>query len=128
MFTKYKYFLFTENPDELVKFYLETLEMKLVKKLDLPMDYGYTIEAAPGYEIWIAKHSEVNGINKEPVRHMINLYTDELQRYFDKVKDVAGVKILQQPVSMGNFVPDETRYVCTFLDPEGNCIQLMGKV
>jgi len=128
MFTKYKYFLFSEDPDTLVKFYQACLEMKFLKKLDYPRDYGYTVEAAPGYEVWIAKHSEIKGKNKEPVRHMLNLYTDEVERYCEKVKAYDGVKIIQEPMSMGEVIPGETRYVFTFLDPEGNCVQMMGKL
>ena len=128
MFTKYKYFLFSENPDKLVKFYTDVLGMKITNKLELPKDYGYALEVAPDWSIWLAQHSEVKGYNKDPYRHFINLYTDEVQDYFEKVKNVPGVKILQEPTPMSNFNPEETRYVCTILDPEGNCLQFMGKL
>ncbi len=126
MVTKYKIFIFSQNPDELVKFYTDTLGFKLLKKLDLPKDYGYMVEAAPGYEIWLAQHSEVSGINREPVRHMINFYTDSFLAIFQKIKSHPQVKFLQEPISMSEFIPGETRQVFTVLDTDGNCLQFMG--
>ncbi len=125
MFSKYKLFLFTDDPDTLMLFYRDILEMKVLKKLELPKDYGYMMEVAPGYELWIAKHSQVSGKSQEPVRLIINIYCDEIEKYYLRLRS-AGVKFLQEPISMGEFVPGEKRYVCTFHDPEGNCIQFMG--
>lgn len=108
-----------------MKFYNEVLGFKILQKLELPKDYGYMVEAAPGYEIWIAKHSKVHGKNKEPFRHIVNFYTPDVVAIFEKVRKVKGVKIIQRPMSMGKVVPGETRIVATILDPEGNCLQFM---
>lgn len=126
MFQKFKYFIFSADPDMLVKFYVDVLGMKIVSQLTLPNDYGYMVEVAPGYEIWIARHTEIKGRNLEPLRHMLNIYTDDVVGYFEKVKDVDGVTIIQPPMSMGEIIPGENRLVCTITDPEGNCIQFMG--
>lgn len=126
MLTKYKAFIFSEDPDTLVKFYTDILGLKIISELKLPRDYGYMLEVTLGYEIWLAKHSEVSGKNKEPHRHMLNLYADDVLAYYEKVKDVAGVEILQEPVSMSEFNPAENRTVFTFTDPEGNTLQIMN--
>lgn len=122
---KYKFFIFSENPDELVKFYTDTLGFKVIQELKLPKDYGYMVEIEPGYQIWIAKHSEVKGYNKDPLRHILNIYADNIEGMYKKIKSIKGVKIIQVPISMGEFKPGETRLVFTFLDPEGNCLQFM---
>ncbi|MCC7303892.1 VOC family protein [bacterium] len=129
MFTKYKFFIFTEDPDELVKFYTNSLGWGIVNKLEYELDYGYTLEISPGnMQVWLAKHSEVSGYNKEPYRHMMNLYTDNVQETFEKVKGYSGVKVIAEPFSMGTIIPGEERFACTILDPEGNCLQFMGKL
>lgn len=126
MIGKYKVFIFTENPEKLVKFYTEILGFKVVKELHLPKDWGYTVEAEEDCRLWIAKHSEVKGYNKEPVGHIINFYTDDIKGIYKKVKAVPGVKIIQKPISMSEINPEETRQVFTMLDPDGNCLQFMG--
>lgn len=125
---KFKFFIFSEDPDALVKFYTETLGFKAIQELKLSKDYGYMVEAEPGYQIWIAKHSEVKGYNKDPLRHILNIYTDDVEGMYKKVKNIEGVKIVQAPISMGEFTPGENvnRQVFTFLDPEGNCLQFMN--
>lgn len=125
---KYKFFIFSEDPDKLVKFYTEILGFKIIQELKLPKDYGYMVEAEPGYQIWIAKHSEVTGYNKEPFRHILNIYTENVEDIYEKVKTVEDIKIIQEPISMGEFSPGANinRLVFTFLDPEGNCLQFMN--
>lgn len=75
MFTQYKLFIYSEDPDSLVKFYTNVLGWNIVKKLEYELDYGYTLEiSSGGMQVWLAKHSDVNGKNKDPFRHIINLY------------------------------------------------------
>jgi predicted enzyme related to lactoylglutathione lyase len=129
MFTQYKLFIYSEDPDTLVKFYTDVLGWNIVKKLEYELDYGYTLEiSSGGMQVWLAKHSDVNGKNKDPFRHIINLYTDSISLYLEKARACSGVEIIAEPFSMGTIIPGETRVACTFLDPEKNCIQLMGKL
>ena len=127
-FAKYKYFLFSENPDELVKFYINSLGCTIRKKLDFPKDYGYSVRSNDQYDFWLAKHDQVHGKNQDPYRHMLNIYTDHVQPVFEKVKEYPGVTIVQEPICMGEFAPGETNFVCTILDPDGNCLQFMGQL
>lgn len=134
MFNGTRILIWSANPDKLVKFYQEVLELKLEEKTDIPAqkglaaDYGYMlIISSNGDKVWIGKHSEVRGVSKEPVRIMHNLYTDEVEYWYKRVKK-AGCKILCQPTKTPFFSKDIPWYVATFLDPEGNAWQFMGKI
>lgn len=53
--SKFRFTLFSENPDTLAKFYIKVLGFKQTIKVDRPGEYGHGIEAAEGYKLWIAK-------------------------------------------------------------------------
>ncbi len=125
-YQKFKAFIFTEDVEKLITFYTETLGFKILKKLELPKDYGYTVEVAPGYEIWLANHSEIHGQNKESLRTMLNIYVDSVQDVAVKVKNDPRTEIVADIFAMNEFVPGETRYALTILDPDKNCLQFMG--
>jgi uncharacterized glyoxalase superfamily protein PhnB len=132
MFKSSKYsLLWSENPDELVKFYTDVLELKLLGKTDIPAsddlekDYGYDLELSPENVLWVGHHSDIKGKNKDPFRWMFNLETDEVQKWYEKVKE-AGCKIIQEPIKTPFASEEDPRVVCTWLDPEGNCWQFMG--
>jgi uncharacterized glyoxalase superfamily protein PhnB len=58
---------------------------------------------------------------------MHNLYTDQVEKWYERVRD-AGCEILQVPVKTPFATIDNPVYVCTWLDPDGNCWQFMGKL
>lgn len=134
MFNSSKYILlWSESPDELVKFYQDVLGLKLLSKTDIPAtesmekDYGYDLELSPENILWIGHHSDVSGKNKDPYRYMLNLDTDKVKFWYEKVKS-AGCEIIQEPVLTPFSTEEKPIYVCTWLDPEGNCWQFMGKL
>jgi len=128
MITKYKAFIFSGDPDKLVRFYIDILGFKILSELKLPNDYGYMIESEPGCQIWVAQHSEVKGYNKDPYRHIVNMYTNDVLGLYEKIKEAEGVKVVQEPIDMGEFNPGAAgRTVFTILDPEGNCLQFMSQ-
>ncbi len=125
--TSYRILIWSENPDKLQKFYKEVLELEPALKLELPDDYGYAFKVGDtGLLIWIGKHSKIKGKNTEPLRHMFNLYVDDVHAWYEKIKKREDVEIIQEPMvtppTRGNEIE---KYVCTFLDPEGNCLQFM---
>lgn len=126
--SSYRILIWSENPDKLAEFYRNTLELEQVIKLDIPDDYGYAFKVGDkGLLIWIGKHSEIQGINKEPYRHMFNLYVNDVNAWIEKVRKVEGVKIIQEPMVTPPTRDQEVKkYVATFLDPEGNCFQFMN--
>ena len=126
MYSKYQILIFSEKPDELVQFYQNVLEMPLLKKLDIPNDYGYSLEVSGEFKLWIGYHSEIKGKAKEPFRHIYNLYVESVMDWFNKIKDKDGVTIVAKPQETPFSTPENPTWVCTFLDPEDNCWQFMG--
>lgn len=126
MFSKYRILIYSENPDELMKFYRDVLELKLANKLDIPNDYGYSFEINGDWKLWIGKHSEVKGKNTQPFRHIFNLYPESVTAWYEKIKDKPGVTIVSKPQETPFSTPEDRWYVSTFLDPENNCWQFMG--
>lgn len=126
MFSKYRLLIFSEHPDELMKFYRDILELELEKKLDIPNDYGYRFAVNGEMKIWIGYHSEVKGKAKEPFRHIFNLYVESVIDWHNKIKNVEGVTIVSEPNEAPFSTPEEPVWVSTFLDPEDNCFQFMG--
>lgn len=126
--SNYRILIWSENPDELQKFYRDTLELEPFIKLDIPDDYGYAFKVGDnGLLIWIGKHSEIQGVNKEPYRHMFNLYVQNVPEWIEKVRKVDSVKVIQEPMVTPPTRDQEVKkYVATFLDPEGNCFQFMN--
>lgn len=86
-------FIFSQDVDKLVKFYTEILDLKIVGELKLPKDYGYSLRVSEGYDLWFANHSKVISLNKDKYRNLLNLYTDEVNYYYEKAKVYPGVEI-----------------------------------
>ena len=125
--------LWSENPDELIKFYKEVLELEQIGTTDIPAkdglekDYGFSLKLSGYNVLWIGHHDEVKGKNKDHLRFMINLETDEVQGWYEKVRD-AGCEIIQKPILTPFATDEDPVHVCTWCDPEGNTWQFMGKL
>ena len=57
---------------------------------------------------------------------LVDTVEETTKAVVNKVKDVIGVKVIAEPFEMKAIIPKETRWACTILDPEGNCLQFMG--
>ncbi len=126
-FTKYRILIYSENPDVLMTFYRDVLELKLINELKLPDDYGYMLQVVDDYQIWIGKHSEIKGKAQEPFRHLFNLYPEEGVHYwYNKIKENPTVTIVAKPFLAPFSTQENQVWFCTFLDPEGNCWQFVG--
>ena len=127
-FTKYRILIYSENPDKLMEFYRDVLEFKLVDRLNIPGDYGYMFNVVGDLNVWIGKHSEIKGSAKENFRHLFNLYPEEgVMHWHNKIKDNPQVKIIAEPYLAPFSTPENQVWFATFLDPEGNCWQFVGK-
>lgn len=127
-FLKYRILIYSENPDQLMKFYRDVLGFNLVDQLKLDDDYGYMFNIVGDYNVWIGKHSEVKGKAKENFRHLFNLYPEEgVEFWYDKIKDNPEVKIVAKPFLAPFSTAENQVWFVTFLDPEGNCWQFVGK-
>jgi catechol 2,3-dioxygenase-like lactoylglutathione lyase family enzyme len=122
----YRILIWSEDPDKLLPFYRDVLGFEVTMKLDLPNDYGYGIKINDQFRIWLGKHSDVQGKAKEPYRHMFNLYVDDVVEWYEKLKDRDDVTIVCEPVRTPPSTDSDPKYVFTFLDPDGNCLQFMN--
>ena len=122
----YRILIWSENPDKLVKFYNEILDLEIVKKYDLPNDYGYALKVNDNLLIWIGQHSKIKGRAKEPFRHIFNLYVDDVFDWYEKLKSRKDVEIVAKPFKTPPSTKEDPKYAFTFLDPEGNCLQFMN--
>lgn len=120
--------IFSDNPDELSEFYTKILGFKLCIKIDKKDDYGFSIEIAPGYKIWIAKHSQIYGKNTDPFRLIISIYVDNIHSYFDTIAKYNPELINEEPILVCRDIKSETRWAGSFFDTDGNCIQMMQMV
>jgi catechol 2,3-dioxygenase-like lactoylglutathione lyase family enzyme len=126
--SSYRALIWTEDPDKLAEFYRNVLELEEVLKYELPDDYGYAFKVGDSMPLWIGKHGGVVGKNTEPFRHMINLYVEDVVPWYEKLRSI--VTIIQEPMVTPptRELPEEQRlHVFTFLDPDGNCLQMMEK-
>jgi len=123
--SNYRILIWSENPDKLQTFYRDVLELEPFIKLELPDDYGYAFKIGDtDLLLWIGRHSEISGKNKDPYRHIFNLYVDDVQVWYEKLKRRDDVTIVQKPVvTPPTRGTDDEKFVFTFLDPEGNCLQ-----
>ncbi len=127
-FSRYRLLIFSPNPDKLMKFYRDVLGLKVTQKMDIPNDYGYGVRVNKDYIIWIGKHDQVKGKSQEPFRTMHNLYPKQgVTHWYNKIKDHQDVTIVLKPELTPFATKDNPVYVCTWLDPENNCWQFMGK-
>ena len=122
----YQLLLWSEDPDTLQKFYRDVLEFKPLGNLTLKDDYGYGFKVGK-QRIWIGKHSEVKGRNKDKFRFILNFYTKDVYKWYEKLKKVKQVTIVAPPFETPpTRTKKKKRYAFTFLDPEGNCLQFMS--
>ena len=82
---------------------------------------------APGFVLFgdgsgpalaLGQHSEVRGRASDPYRHMVGLRTDDIHADTERLKG-QGVEFIEEPNDQGGGF-----WLATFLDPEGNIIQL----
>ncbi|MCA9371388.1 VOC family protein [Candidatus Woesebacteria bacterium] len=123
----YRILLWSQNPDKLKQFYTDVLGLEEAKHLDISDDYGFLLKLNDTFSIWIGKHSKVTEKNRDPLRHMINFYVDDVFVWYEKMKDCDDVEIIQEPmVTPPTRESADKRYVFTMLDPEDNCLQFMN--
>jgi len=114
--------IWSEKPFELAKFYEKTLGLERVQKLTHPKDTGILFKLESGPQLWIGKHSEVKGGNPDPARHMTNFLVDSVDKAYKWLK-AKGVKFIAKPFAG----PTGNGYFATFVDPEGNILQLWSQ-
>lgn len=118
--SRVKISIYSEDPDRLIKFYEDAFGFKTERKIDIPNDYGYFIKLMDNVELFIGKHSLVQGKLDDSLRHIFDLQVPSVNKAFEKVKKNGDIHVVAEPYEA------PCSWAATFLDPEGNCWQLSG--
>lgn len=106
-----KVFVFTEDIKRLLPFYTHVLGLK--KQVE-----GGAFVVFEGGRLALGQHSQVKGNSRDTNRMIIDLNVDDCQAEYERLVG-KGVKFVREPAQEPNGVT-----VATFLDPDGNTLQL----
>jgi predicted enzyme related to lactoylglutathione lyase len=105
--------LTSEQPDALTNWYRNVLQLQ-------PSDFGeWAFKVGESAYIVIDGHSETIGPAKEPQRVLINFVVDDLEPEHRRLQK-AGVEFIREPAR-----EPWGALIGTFLDPDGNYLQLI---
>lgn len=116
--------IWSENYNELAKWYEETFELKRKLELDIPGDQAIALEIEDRNDmmLWIGSHSEVKGKSKDPFRQMISYWVEDVYELAGILKK-KNVEIINGPGKS----PDGELNFLTVRDPELNLVQMFSK-
>ena len=117
-----RFFIWSEKPFELAKWYEEMLGLRRDFELNLSDDTGVSLSAPQGGLIWIGYHDKVKGKNKDPYRFMISFIVDSVKDAYKEMTE-KEVEFIVKPF----LAPTKDKYCATFKNPEGNIMQLFSK-
>src|SRR5579859_5663439 len=100
--------IWSENYRALSDWYREKLELEVLEELNHPDDTGVGFQVGDVY-LWIGKHSQVKGTNKDIHRHMFNFVVDSVSEIYEKL-EAKGVKFYTKPFK----APTMDKYFATF--------------
>lgn len=112
--------IWSDNYKALANWYKEKLDLEILETINHPNDTGIGFMVGSVY-LWIGKHSEVHGKNKDIHRHMFNFVVDSVSDAYTKLQE-RGVIFLAKPFK----APTMDKYFATFYDLDNNLIQLIG--
>jgi predicted enzyme related to lactoylglutathione lyase len=106
--------IWTEDLDRLFAFYRDTLGLTphSMRPHFIAFRWGEM-------RLSLGKHAKVSGPSKDPYRVMINLGVDDIHSVYTALC-ARGVSFLKAPTQ-----EDWGGWVATFLDPDGNILQLL---
>ncbi len=103
--------IWTEDLKSLLPFYRDTLGLGTQMEAD-------EFAVLEGGQLALGRHSEVKGKSRDPNRMMVNLNVDDCQAEYQRLSG-SGVQFIRKPSQdPGGFT------IATFLDPDGNTLQL----
>ncbi|MFA9288925.1 MAG: VOC family protein [Weeksellaceae bacterium] len=114
------YLIWSGNYRALADWYIEKLGLTVAEELDHPDDTGIDLKIGDR-NLWIGQHSEVKGKNQDPHRHMINFNVKSVSQAYAELK-AKDVEFIAAPFKAPTF----DKYFATFLDLDGNVLQLVG--
>ena len=109
--------VWSEDVRRLLPFYRDVLGLKpLVEAGEFAV---FPLSAGVGLRI--GTHSDVRGPARDPSRVMVNFRVEDCQAEYERLAE-QGVEFIRPPSR------DAIHVVATFLDPDGNVLQLMQDV
>ena len=114
--------IWSEDYKTLAKWYTDVLGFKIKEQAELSNDSYIAFDFGDNW-LWIGKHDQVHGKNKDPYRIMIEFYVDNVMATYEELKTKEITMIAQpfaEPTGTGN-------WCMTIADPEGNILQFYGK-
>lgn len=112
--------LFSENAENLAKFYKEKVGLKTTTEAEMG-EKGESVigfEVGDGAELYIVDHSEIKGKSKEPKRIMFNFEVDKIDDEVERLEK-SGVNKIQDTYHIEGYGK-----IATFEDTDGNYFQL----
>ena len=105
---------------KLADWYKEKLGATVIEEINHPNDTGVGLSLGDSY-LWIGRHSEVKGKNRDPYRIMLNISVDSVEKSYEELKN-KGVEFIAEPFKAFTF--DD--WFATFKDLDGNILQFIG--
>jgi len=106
--------IWSSDINNLLPFYRDTVGLK--PGVSTPEFVLFGDQTSPA--LALGTHSEVRGRASDPYRHMVGLITDDIHGDTARLK-AAGIEFVEDPNDQGGGF-----FLATFVDPEGNLIQL----
>ena len=108
--------VWTDDLERLVEFYRDTLGLALRGS-----HHGWANFAFGEMRLNLGLHDQVHGPSKDPYRVMLSFCVDNIQSEYGRLSE-QGVEFIRVPEK-----EDWGGMVATFLDPDGNVLQLLEK-
>ena len=115
--------IWSGNWKPLAAWYQNVFNLKPIEEINHPKDTGILFEFPDGMPwLWVGKHSEIHGKNKDHLRIMFNVNVDSVAEAYTYLRK-KGVKFIAKPFH----APTMEKWFATFSDPDGNTVQIIGK-
>jgi predicted enzyme related to lactoylglutathione lyase len=103
------------NPQRLYEWYRDTLGLPVVEG----EDHGPTALNAGGTIVSFGEHSEITGPTKEPARHLTSLFVADIDKEQERLVAAGAQCVRDRGREFWGGI------ISTFVDPDGNYIQLI---
>ena len=104
--------IWTQDVKRLVIFYRDVLGLRPEMETD-----DFTVFGLDGAQLGVGAHSQVKGRSRDPDRVMVNFQVEDCRAEFGRLRE-RGVEFVREPGDEDGMI------IATFLDPDGNTLQL----
>ena len=112
--------IWSDNYENLAKWYVDILGVPVREKLTLPNDTGWDLDVGSNF-LYIGRHDKVHGKSKDPYRVMVGFHVESIAKTY-KILKKKNVRFIAKPFEG----PPGGFWCMTIADPEGNILQFYG--